>query len=106
MTRKPQVKRYAQAWPFCWMLMQWDIALWSSRWGADPRWHVHVRWNESLLDPSVDSDQFRVATEAFMTQLQNALGSRASWEIALESAATAHEVHLHWAPSGKNRDAR
>ena len=105
MTCKPQVHRYAQPWPLCWLRMQWDIAFWVSRWGADPSWHVHVQWSESLLAPSVDSEQFRAATEMFMTQLQDTLGSRASWEISIESAVTAHEVHLHWAPSSKNRDA-
>lgn len=102
MTRKPHVERYPQAWPFCWLKMQWDIALWFSRWGRDPRWHLHVRWSEARLAQATGPEEFRDMTQAYMTQLEDTLGTRTSWDIPLTADPGEHEIELRWSPPGED----
>lgn len=100
MTRKPRIQRYGQDWPFCWLRMQWDIALWTTRWGHDPRWRLHVRWNEAALTRGADPEQFKSMTEAYMAQLEGALGGRASWDIDSAGDAGPHEIAMRWVATG------
>jgi hypothetical protein len=101
MTRKPHVQRYPQAWPFCWLRMQWDIALWTARWGQDPRWRLHVRWSEGQLAQATDPTQFRDMTQAYVTQLEQTLGARASWDIQVAGDDGAHEIEMRWVTPGQ-----
>ncbi len=105
MTRKPLVRRYAQAWPFCWLRMQWDIALWTSRWGRDPRWRLHVRWSEALLAKTTDPGQFKDMTQDYVKQLEDTLGTRASWDIQVAQDAGAHEIEMRWVTPGQEGTA-
>jgi hypothetical protein len=96
MSQKSYIHYYAQPWPYCWLKMQWDLALWSSRWHADPGLRMHVVWSEALLESALLPDQFRLETEEFMHRLQTINGSRASWEVRRTEEATGHAVQLHW----------
>ena len=100
MTGKTYVRRYTQTWPFCWLRMQWDIALWTSRWSSDPRWRLHVRWSEALLAEAADPSEFKDMTQAYMKQLQETLGPRASWDIPAAGRTGAHEIEMRWVTPG------
>lgn len=102
MNRKPRIRHYPQPWPFCWLRMQWDIALWTMRWGRDPRWHLHLRWSEAQLAEATDPAQFKTMTHAYLTQLEDTLGTRMRWEIDVAGGERAHVIELRWAPPGQD----
>ena len=96
MSPKSSVHYYPQPWPICWLKMQWDLALWCSRWPADSGMHIHVVWNEALLQAALTPAQFRLETEEFMQHLETANATRTRWEVSRTHEARGHAVQLHW----------
>jgi hypothetical protein len=101
MSIKNDVHYYAQPWPYCWIKMQWDLALWTSRGRGDPGFHFHVMWCEELLHASLTPEQFRLEAEEFLLQLQIENGTRFSWEVIQSGESHGHAVQLRWVRSSE-----
>lgn len=83
---------YDLPWPLCWTQMQWDMALWWSRYGQ--RSTMRVRWNEAQLDSQVAAVEFQQATGEIRQQLAQRLGADFVWQFDASMATPGHQLQL------------
>lgn len=86
------VKNYAQAWPLCWQLMQWDLVLWASI--AKNNASIHVKWNEATLQSQIAPKEFQQTVIEFKQVLNEKLGQRLNWQIDTQSQHAAHLIEF------------
>lgn len=83
---------YAQPWPLCWQLMQWDLALWSSLPHAGRT--MQVVWSESRLKQDIGPQDFQHAVHAFRQALSQQWGDHLVWQIDAATSASGHTIRI------------
>ena len=85
-------KIYAQPWPLCWQLMQWDLVLWASI--AKSNTIIQVTWNEATLRNQIAPTDFQQSIQDFKQALTLQLGKRLNWQFDMNTQSSAHAINL------------
>lgn len=85
-------KNYAQPWPLCWQLMQWDLVLWASL--AKNNTHINVTWSEAALRSQIAPIDFQQNIQKLKQTLTQQLGKRLNWRIDTQTLSTAHVIEV------------
>jgi hypothetical protein len=83
-------KNYAQPWPLCWQLMQWDLVLWASL--AQNNTHINVTWNEASLRSQIAPTDFQQSIQELNQTLTQQLGQRLVWRFDTQTLTAAHVI--------------
>ena len=85
-------KNYAQPWPLCWQLMQWDLVLWASL--AKNNTRINVTWSEAALRSQIPPIDFQQSIQELKQTLTQQLGKRLNWRIDTQTLSAAHVIEV------------
>jgi hypothetical protein len=85
-------KNYAQPWPLCWQLMQWDLVLWASL--AKNNTRINVTWSEAALRSQIAPIDFQQSIQELKQTLTQQLGKRLNWRIDTQTLSAAHVIEV------------